>query len=293
MKKMIKPLSVFLVVIILCCAVSGYAASAAETGNHVLNVIVESNFFPCAKNTYYDISQLEDANGDIFLTFEFKLCAPEFTVINADVDELVWDADVLEWSTEYNKNGTGRSARLNLFPFAVERGYGSGIYNQTGAGRIVGNFSAVKPAVPAFGEDNAPVTLVKAVFKLIDKKAKTVVVRCDMDTLSYCDADEAEPEARYSAISGCVRGRGYAFGTYTTVISPQAQALVGDADGDGKVGVSDATKIQRYLSEYEDSAFDLSNSKILATLDTNYDGKVDVRDVTAIQRYAAEFFSML
>ena len=288
-----KLLSVLLAVVMLCTAASCYAASAATTESHVLNVISESNFFPTVKNTYYDISQLEDENGDIFLTFEYKLNAPQMYVINVDIDELVWDSNVLEWKREYNLYGTGRNARVNMFPFVVEPGLGAGVINQTSDSRIVGNFSAVQPAVYAYNEDGTPVTLVKAVFKLLDKNAKTVTVRCNMDTVSYCDEDEEEPEARYIAVSGCDIGDSYDMGSYSSFISPGEQAMVGDADGNGKVNISDATAIQRHLAEFDDATYDLSDKKMLTTLDANYDGRVNVKDVAAVQRYAAEMVPIL
>ena len=254
-------------------------------------VEAKSNFFAAGTAATEDISQFEDENGDVYITVEYKLCASDKYLLGIDVDELTYDPKVLEWKEDYNKyNGV-----IDMFPFAAENGFGSGsVQQQTAAGRIVGNFSYVgKPAACTDNEDGSPVTAVKAVFKLLDKNAKSVTVRCDIDTLSYCDEDEPEPEARYIAVSGCDIGDSYDMGSYSTFISPKEQAVVGDADGDGKVNINDATAIQRHLAEFDDATYDLSDQKTLTTFDANYDGRVNVKDVAAVQRYAAEMVPIL
>ena len=60
--------------------------------------------------------------------------------------------------------------------------------------------------------------------------------------------------------------------------------LLGDADGDGSVNVSDVTKIQRYLAELE-----TLEGIYLRAADANQDGTVDIADATAIQMYLAEY----
>lgn len=59
--------------------------------------------------------------------------------------------------------------------------------------------------------------------------------------------------------------------------------VLGDADGDGEITISDATMIQKYLAEY-----DMPDSFILPAADTNEDGFVTISDVTEIQRFIAE-----
>jgi len=61
-------------------------------------------------------------------------------------------------------------------------------------------------------------------------------------------------------------------------------ALLGDADGDGSVNVSDVTKIQRYLAELE-----TLEGIYLHAADANQDGTVDISDATALQMYIAEY----
>lgn len=58
--------------------------------------------------------------------------------------------------------------------------------------------------------------------------------------------------------------------------------LLGDVNGDGKVGIDDATNIQKYMAEILDFT---DKQKELA--DVNKDGKVGVDDVTLIQKHMA------
>ena len=58
--------------------------------------------------------------------------------------------------------------------------------------------------------------------------------------------------------------------------------MIGDANGDGIIDITDATCIQKHLAEYENDDY------IEEASDTNKDGKISIRDVTAIQRYLAE-----
>ena len=69
-------------------------------------------------------------------------------------------------------------------------------------------------------------------------------------------------------------------GAYTPSYS---KIILGDADGDGKVTINDATMIQKYLAE-----FDMPDNFVLKACDTNGNGSVTISDVTAIQRYLAE-----
>lgn len=73
--------------------------------------------------------------------------------------------------------------------------------------------------------------------------------------------------------------------------------ILGDVNADGKVSVSDATRIQRYaakLCNIDGSNYDESplTQKELLTADVNADGKVSVTDATRIQRYAAKLCNL-
>lgn len=58
--------------------------------------------------------------------------------------------------------------------------------------------------------------------------------------------------------------------------------ICGDADGDGKVTILDATTIQRHIAELE------TKSYVKAAADADNDGMVTILDATAIQRHIAE-----
>ena len=62
----------------------------------------------------------------------------------------------------------------------------------------------------------------------------------------------------------------------------KSATLLGDVNGDGKVGIDDATNIQKYMAEMLDFT---DKQKELA--DVNKDGKVGVDDVTLIQKHMA------
>ncbi len=61
-------------------------------------------------------------------------------------------------------------------------------------------------------------------------------------------------------------------------------SIIGDADGDGRIGINDVTTIQRHVAEFEI----LSGSALLAA-DANSDGIVNIDDATLIQMYLAEY----
>ncbi len=169
-----------------------------------LHVIAESNFFGGDDAYYTDLE--EDGNGDSFITVTYFVNAPDKYIVNCDIDELTYDPNVLEWKPEYNKTDGGV---INFFPAAVEQGAGSGLVNQPdGPGRIVGNFSSVSPAVYAYNDDGSPVAVVQARFKVLDKNAGDTVVRCDVESLAFCDTSEENPYAKDIAVSNRVTDEG-------------------------------------------------------------------------------------
>ena len=190
-------------------------------------LVATSNLFPEKANYYDDLDTYQDENGDVFVTVDYDMCAPGKYLINIDVDELTWDPEVLEFKEAYNKMGTGRSAKFTIFPFAYEQGLGAGMVNTFGdnnGGRIVGNYTSVSPAAYATEEDGSPVTVVRAVFKLLDKDAKLTTVNLNMDTISLCDDDVAEPYSQYTPITGgVIDDDAYALGTYNTIFTPAGE----------------------------------------------------------------------
>lgn len=166
-----------------------FTAAAADSS---FTLKLESNFFPAAERVYPDLSKYADENGDVYITAEFKLYAADKYLLNVDIDQLTWDPAVLEWKESYNMNEYF-PALLNLFPFAVDAGKGAGTYNTFGdenGGRVVGNYANLD-APDAFYADGMPVTVVKAVFKVLDKTAAETTVTCNLDSMSLCDKTAA------------------------------------------------------------------------------------------------------
>lgn len=60
--------------------------------------------------------------------------------------------------------------------------------------------------------------------------------------------------------------------------------LLGDADGDGEITISDATMIQKYIADYN-----MPDNFQITACDVNGDGSVNIYDVTEIQRFLADF----
>ena len=60
--------------------------------------------------------------------------------------------------------------------------------------------------------------------------------------------------------------------------------LLGDANADNHVNISDVTKLQRHMAELE-----TISGVYLKASDVNADGYVNIDDATAIQRFLAEF----
>lgn len=68
-----------------------------------------------------------------------------------------------------------------------------------------------------------------------------------------------------------------ATGTQPGTSAPVIDVVLGDANGDGEVTISDATAIQMYIAHYKNITIDLENA------DVNGDGTVNIHDVTKIQ----------
>lgn len=287
MKKVTKrTISVLLAAVMLLgvFAVMPFTASAAED-KHALTINIDSNLFPEKQCSYVDFESLEDENGDIFITVEFKLLAMGRKIINFDLDELTWDNTVLEWKKEYNMTGTGRTAYLNIFPCTK----GAAMSNTFGenSGRIVGNFTSPTSAAWGYETDGSAVTIVKAVFKLIDRTAANTTITCTLDTLNMFDETLAQPYSQYQLVDYCKVNEQVKSETgLYTVFTPATQILKGDVSGNGEVTIDDATEIQKMLADFDD-ALDMTDPVILLAGDTNCNGRLDVGDVTEIQRFLA------
>ena len=252
MKKTLKSIiSIMVTAALLMSAAACYTTAAAK---NTFTLKVKSNFFP-EKTVYYsDLDKLEDENGDVFITVEFKFCAKNKYLVNLDVDELTWDNKTLE----------------------------------------VANHTAVSPAAYAYEDGGSPITMIKAKFKVIDRSAASAEVTCDIDTISLDDDDNPQPYSRYPVIVCCELDNSLtSLYTVDTQITPKGTELVpsikkGDVNGDGEVNISDATDIQRYAAKLTV----LSGSSLKAA-DVNGDGTVNINDSTVIQKYVAKIITKL
>lgn len=272
----------------LFCA-APFTASAKDKKPFVIRT--ESNFFSSAQTIYPDITEYEDENGDIFVAAEYRLLGENKYLINLAVDELTWDPEVLEFREAYNSFGAGSRPVFTIFPFAYEQGMGSGMINDYGdsnCGTLAANYSSINPAADAFEEDGSPITLIKAVFKLLDRNAGETTVKCIINTISLCSKDAFEPHVQFSVISaGEIKEEYVGSVSCYSKVTPDSAFVVGDLDGDGKVTINDATRIQSVFAE-ADNSFDLSNPAAAAMIDFNRDGKANIKDITQIQRTLAE-----
>ena len=298
MRKRIKTmLSAFLAASMLASvlAVSAVPASAVDAEIEApLTVKATSNYFPCSENKYYGLSEFEDENGDAFVTVEYKLLADQKYLINTDIGELTYDPNVLEWDEEYNKFSNGNNKKLDFFPFATEYNFGTGVIHKTAEGRIVANYSSIKPAAWAYNEDGSAVTVVKAVFKVLDREAGETTVNCSVKYLAMCDESEPTPYVQYQVVNNCTVNNLNLGETLSTVISPEAQEasdIIGKVTGGDSVTINDATELQRYFAEMND--LDLTSKEMLIRADANRDGKITIRDVTQIQRYLSNYIDEL
>lgn len=285
-----KTLAAVLTAVLLLTAVP--FAAAAETTKQSLTVIADSNFFPKTGSYFADLSQYEDANGDVFVSVEYKLKADAQYLINLDVDELCWDPSVLEFKEAYNKYGSGRRQIFTVLPFAYEQGMGAGMVNtfdDSNSGRIIANHTSVSPAAYAYEEDGSAVVFLRARFKVIDRETAVTTVSLMMDTISLCDEAKTQPFSQNTPILGCeIDKNAYALGTYSSCVAESSDTfVVGDLDNDGVLSISDATALQRIVAEF--GAIDAGDEKAVCKADFNGDGKTNVKDITAIQRRLAAF----
>ena len=285
------------IMIVSMAAINGPSAFAAESKNS-FTLETTSNFFPSVANTYSDLTKFEDENGDVFVTVEYKLIAPDKYLINLQMDELTWDPNVLEFKEAYNKVGKGKSAKLNVFAFAVAQGQGTGVVNtfgDTNGGRIVGNYTQI--INPAFAydmdddENYTPVTVVKAVFKVLDRDAITTTVDCCVHTLSLDDDDEVMPDSKYKVVHSYFIPDDYAsLYNCSTAVTPEGEDIkpvqknkIGDLNGDKAIDVLDATIIQKAAAE----KVPITNGQKI-TADVNNDGAADVLDAADIQKFSVD-----
>lgn len=257
--------------------------SAAQEQPFVLKLA--SNFFPETQTRYYNLSALEDENGDVFVTVCFNMYAADKYLINLDLDGLTWDPDVLEFKEAYNMEGTGRYRRFVLFPFLYEQGLGVGMtstYGDNNGGKAAGNYTNIMPPAHAYNDDGTPVTIVRATFRVLDRAAAETTVACNINTLSLCDA--GSPEPLYMLYHNCVPDESLFWMADRSVsVSPVQR---GDVNGSDSFTILDVTLLQMFLAGFN-VEIDFSDPLVFEQADFNADGILNVRDITAMQRFLA------
>lgn len=193
------------------------------------SVIANSNFFPKNINTYYDISQFEDENGEVYISVEYKMCAFAKYLIGVRLEELTWDNRVLEFKEEYNKLGTGRMAKVTIFPFAYSQGLRADDINTFGdnnSGRVNGQFSSTLPAAYGYEEDGSAVTVIRATFRVVDKNAEITIINCNIDSLSLDDELSRNPYQKYFPIyNHTINPNEYRIAEYSTEFIPKGNSV--------------------------------------------------------------------
>lgn len=261
--------------------------SAAQEQPFVLKLT--SNFFPEAQTRYYDLSALEDENGDVFVTVCFNMYAADKYLINLDLDGLTWDPDVLEFKEAYNMEGTGRYRRFVLFPFLYEQGLGVGMtstYGDNNGGKAAGNYTNIMPPAHAYNDDGTPVTIVRATFRVLDRAATETTVACNINTLSLCDA--GSPEPLYMLYHNCVPDESLFWMADRSVsVSPVQR---GDVNGSDGLTILDVTLLQMFLADFN-VEIDFSDPLVFEQADFNADGVLNIRDITFMQRFLARLWT--
>lgn len=83
-------------------------------------------------------------------------------------------------------------------------------------------------------------------------------------------------------------GHSYEGGSCVSCGEPDPTLLYGDCNGDGVISGKDATRLLRYLADYDDET-GTSSVEITLGADTNGDGTVNGKDVTRLLRYLADY----
>lgn len=237
MKKSINRfLSVLLAAALLCSLFAFVPVSAAET--KTLQVEATSNLFESSETTV-------NVEGTTYVIVEYKLNAPGKLIVNADVRGLTYDPNVLEWKEEYNQIGEGRNAKTQFFTVADEANV-EPIVRKTEEGRIIGNFSTVKP-LSASTEAGEAITFITAVFKVLDPDAGSTKVDCQVKYLALCDEEyDYSPFVQYAAVKEFVADKTLVQATSSAVSAEndlfytQTLSLYGDIVVNFYLNVTDA-----------------------------------------------------
>ena len=204
MKHSLIKLTSLLITAVLLFSVMAAAPFAVSADDNTFTIKATSNLFEGSQIEITEWTSYENKEKEAYVSVEYTIRATDKYLIGLELDELTWDPTVLEYKESYNKVKSGNGEVLNLFPFAVEQGCGTGTYNTFGdynGGRIVGNYSKVFEPAEASGENNTAAVAVKAIFKVLNKNAGSTTVNCSVETLSLCDKANAHPYVQYLPVN--------------------------------------------------------------------------------------------
>lgn len=204
MKHSLIKLTSLLITAVLLFSVMAAAPFAVSADDNTFTIKATSNLFEGSQIEITEWTSYENKQKEAYVSVEYTIRATDKYLIGLELDELTWNPAVLEYKESYNKVKSGKVEVLNLFPFAVEQGCGTGTYNTFGdnnGGRIVGNYSKVFEPAEASGENNTAAVAVKAIFKVLDKNAGSTTVNCSVETLSLCDKANEHPYVQYLPVN--------------------------------------------------------------------------------------------
>ena len=118
-----------------------------------------------------------------------------------------------------------------------------------------------------------------------DKKVRATVTTGENCQILFADGDYYFIKTD-SNLTGFIKQANLT--TKSNIIESGSSNICGDVDNNGKVGLSDAIALSRYLLGR------MTSSQIqLSAADTNKDGNVDIKDVVIIQRYLLGYIERL
>jgi surface antigen len=118
-----------------------------------------------------------------------------------------------------------------------------------------------------------------------DKKVRATVTKGENCQILFADGDYYFIKTD-SNLTGFIKQANLK--TKSNIIESGSSNICGDVDNNGKVGLSDAIALSRYLLGR------MTSSQIqLSAADTNKDGNVDIKDVVIIQRYLLGYIERL
>ena len=228
-----------------------------------LTLNVTSNFFPEATKTY------PASQNEVAVTF---MLSSSMDLINT------------EWALTYDtsKLSFDKTTISGLMPNVA-----GSVIKESEQGVIKGNFTTL--SLVDFKDEKAFVTVT---FDVIGTGAADIDMYVDILGVAYLDEEGQAVEdyvVDFGEVTDVTKTPGFENEVYTvdTVFS-DAEALRGDANGDGIVNIKDATFIQKLLANIE-----VTTDEIEKRADADNDGTVTVKDASLIQKYVVGIVTSL